>query len=237
LPVSWLLVSRDNLFEVAAEMPHFEFNQAVTDVFDDMLNRSVPFYKSILNQIAELIEPNPKIYDLGCSLGGLIPFLKHHQAYFQYIGIDKSPEMITKAKQHESDAIHFLEGDISQAVTFSNPTAIICNLVLQFIDPIYRESCIQQYYNELPDGGQLFIVEKVHQDDAALQVKYRQNYHAFKAANGYSINEINNKDKALENVLITKPANFYLDILRKTGFKTVDIFFKWYNFIGFIAVK
>ena len=57
-----------------------------------------------------------------------------------------------------------LEGDISQELALDNATAIICNLVLQFIDPKKRTACIQDYFNTLPNGGQLIIVEKVHQE-------------------------------------------------------------------------
>ena len=227
----------DNLFESATAMPRFEFNQDVVNVFDDMLNRSVPFYRHILQQISDLIRPNPRIYDLGCSLGGLIPFLKHQHSDFTYVGIDKSPQMIAKAKQYESSNIQFMEGDIAEPIHFKDPTAIICNLVLQFICPDHRNDCIQNYYNALPSGGQLLVVEKVHQDDPVLQDIYRKNYHALKRANGYSVDEIMNKDAALQNVLITRPAQFYIDAFNSAGFDTVDIFFKWYNFVGFIAVK
>ncbi len=230
-------MTRDNLFKSNDVMPSFEFNQTVANVFDDMLNRSVPFYRNILLQIAELIQSNPRIVDLGCSVGGLIPYLKETHQQFSYLGVDKSPAMIQKAKQYESEEIQFVEGDIAVRFDFSQPTAIVCNLVLQFIDPKKRVACIQDYFNALPAGGQLLIVEKVHQEDPELQAMYKQHYHALKRANGYSIEEIENKDRALDGVLITKPVSFYETTLKSVGFHTVDIFFKWYNFVGFIAVK
>ncbi len=218
-------------------MPSFEFNQTVTNVFDDMLNRSVPFYKHILLQISQLILSPAIIYDLGCSLGGLVPYLKQNQSAFKYIGIDKSPDMIAKARCHEASHITFLEGDISQKLALDNATAIICNLVLQFIDPKKRVACIQDYFNALPTGGQLLIVEKVHQEDSGLQATYKRNYHALKRENGYSVEEIENKDRALDGVLITRPVLFYETALKSAGFHTVDTFFKWYNFVGIIAIK
>ena len=235
--VNWLFVARDNLFVSNGLMPSFEFNQSVTNVFDDMLNRSVPFYRNILLQIAEQIKPHPNIVDLGCSIGGLIPFLKESHEEFSYLGIDKSPAMIQKAKQYESKNIQFKEGDIADKLEFDNPTAIVCNLVLQFIDPDKRKGCIQGYFNSLLPGGQLLIVEKVHQEDPELQAMYKRYYHALKRANGYSIEEIENKDRALDGVLITKPVSFYETALKSAGFQAVDMFFKWYNFVGFIAVK
>ena len=69
-------MGRDNIFLDKHTKSSFEFNDTVANVFDDMLNRSVPFYRQILLQISQLISSPTMIYDLGCSLGGLIPFLK-----------------------------------------------------------------------------------------------------------------------------------------------------------------
>ncbi|MDX1296312.1 MAG: carboxy-S-adenosyl-L-methionine synthase CmoA, partial [Sulfurimonadaceae bacterium] len=49
----------------------FEFDADVAAVFDDMLQRSVPFYKEVLkltSRFAALYIPeNGRVYDLGCS--------------------------------------------------------------------------------------------------------------------------------------------------------------------------
>ena len=50
---------RDNIFESATQMPTFEFNKTVTGVFDDMINRSVPFYTQILKQVAHWLAHKP----------------------------------------------------------------------------------------------------------------------------------------------------------------------------------
>ncbi len=228
---------RDKLFESANQIPVFEFNQAVTDVFDDMINRSVPFYKHILQQIAQLVGPNATLYDLGCSTGALVPFLNDMYSEFNYIGIDKSPSMISKAQQHASNTIQFMEGDLSEGVQMNEPTAIVCNLVLQFIDPKKRPALINDYVTALPKGGALIIVEKVRQKSEALQKIYKDSYHQLKRANGYSQSEIDYKDHALDGILVSETSQFYWEALSKAGATTIDTFFKWYNFEGVIAIK
>lgn len=151
---------QDKLFETPEKMPRFEFNQAVTDVFDDMINRSVPFYQHILQQVAQLVGQNARIYDLGCSTGALVPFLKRRYSNFNYVGIDKSRTMIEKAQQHAGNHIQFLEGDLVDGVPFSEPTVIICNLVLQFIHPSKREGLIQNYMQALDKGGSSLLLKK-----------------------------------------------------------------------------
>ena len=226
---------QDKLFETPEKMPRFEFNQAVTDVFDDMINRSVPFYQHILQQVAQLVGQNARIYDLGCSTGALVPFLKRRYSNFNYVGIDKSRTMIEKAQQHAGNHIQFLEGDLVDGVPFSEPTVIICNLVLQFIHPSKREGLIQNYMQALDKGGKLIIVEKVRQKNEALQKIYKESYHELKRTNGYSQVEINHKDHALDGILVSETSEFYWNAV--SGATTTDAFFKWYNFEGIVAIK
>lgn len=230
-------MAKDNLFASDQCMKTFSFNDSVAHVFDDMLHRSVPFYTQTLTQIAQLMCVKPVVYDLGCSLGGLIPYIKAHHPQFRYVGVDSSPSMLKKASQHASDAIQFLQADIASAFPIHQPTDIVCNLVLQFIPLESRYQCLSYLMDALPKGGQLFVVEKVIQEDPDLQQRYTQYYHAMKRKNGYNDQEIINKDLALQSVLVSKPVSYYMNHLHALGCQTVDVFFKWYNFVGILAVK
>jgi len=66
--------AKDSLFSSPlGDIERFKFNQAVVDVFPDMLRRSVPGYESIITQSALLasryVQPDTHLYDLGSSLG------------------------------------------------------------------------------------------------------------------------------------------------------------------------
>ena len=51
----------------------FVFDKRVANVFDDMVNRSVPGYSDIVHMCGILaalyVKPHTRVYDLGCSLG------------------------------------------------------------------------------------------------------------------------------------------------------------------------
>jgi tRNA (cmo5U34)-methyltransferase len=49
--------------------------------------------------------------------------------------------------------------------------------------------------------------------------------------------EIAQKREALENVLIPYRMSENEELLRGSGFRFVETFFKWYNFCGLIALK
>ena len=49
--------------------------------------------------------------------------------------------------------------------------------------------------------------------------------------------EIAHKREALENVLIPYRMDENFELLRGAGFGKIEVFFRWYNFCGIIAVK
>ena len=82
----------------------FEFDSEVAAVFDDMLQRSVPFYKESL-KITEFfalkqLENEGLVYDLGCSTASLL--LNLHRKIknnSRLIGLDNSEAMLEQAKK------------------------------------------------------------------------------------------------------------------------------------------
>ena len=49
--------------------------------------------------------------------------------------------------------------------------------------------------------------------------------------------EIARKRQALEKVLVPLTAGENEALLKKAGFREVDVFFRWANFCGWVAVK
>lgn len=225
----------------------FEFNAQVADVFDDMVSRSVPFYKEVLQMSAELAKefyrPETMIYDLGCSTGALLPLLANEfkDTQFAYTGIDSSKNMIEKANsiaaQMRSNAVcKFLCADIAD-VGFLPASVFVSNYTFQFLKPLARATLLRKIYAALVPGGCLVVSEKCLEDSADMSRVFADRYHAMKERNGYSKLEIAEKRDALENVLIPFRVSENIDLLQEAGFNPVSIFFKCYNFASFIALK
>ena len=70
---------KDTLFKESTAPGKFEFNEPVARVFDDMLERSVPFYKECQQMVIDLAlhfaQNSSAVYDLGCSTGTLLRHL------------------------------------------------------------------------------------------------------------------------------------------------------------------
>src|SRR5689334_11258558 len=98
-------MSQDSIFaEKQALIKDFSFNADTVSVFDDMVNRSVPFYDEIQRMLGEMAADfateGTNLYDLGCSTGTTLlqldPLIKPG---VQFIGVDNSQEMLDKARQ------------------------------------------------------------------------------------------------------------------------------------------
>ena len=98
-------MTRDQIFQESRDLiQNFDFGKATADVFDDMLDRSVPFYGEIQRMIAELCSDfavaGTNIYDLGCSTGNtFLAIEKQIPPDVTLIGVDSSGDMLEKARQ------------------------------------------------------------------------------------------------------------------------------------------
>jgi tRNA (cmo5U34)-methyltransferase len=227
----------------------FDFGKDTAAVFDDMLDRSVPFYSEIQRMTGELVSDTAvdgtRIYDLGCSTGNTIlsigPKLSP-DIHLEFVGIDSSQEMLDKAKKKLTDQ-HFpwplrLElRDLNDAVEIENASVALLVLTLQFVRPMHREALLTSIYRGLNPNGCLILVEKVLGEHSLFNRLFINHYYEMKRRKGYSDLEITQKREALENVLVPYRLEENKLLLQRVGFQYVDVFFKWYNFCGVIAIK
>lgn len=225
----------------------FRFDKNVATVFDDMVSRSVPFYGEIQRMCVELTEdfaePGTDIVDLGCSSGTTFAALNPAiDKRVRFVGIDNSPDMLDTARAKFAQLnfereVDLRVADINDGVEISNASVVNLILTLQFIRPLRRERLIADIYRGLNPNGALILVEKVLGEDSIFNRLFIDYYYDMKRRHGYSELEISQKREALENVLIPYKLLENRELLLNTGFSAVDVFFKWYNFCGIIAVK
>ncbi|WRA90445.1 carboxy-S-adenosyl-L-methionine synthase CmoA [Helicobacter pylori] len=245
---------KDTLFNQSLNK-RFCFDEKVAHVFDDMLERSIPYYHEMLNLGAYFIAqnlkenlypkplpkslPKPLIYDLGCSTGNFFIALNQQiQQDIELVGIDNSMPMLKKAQEKLKDfnntrfeCMDFLEVEFKEASAFS------LLFVLQFVRPMQREVLLKKIYNSLALNGVLLVGEKIMSEDRILDKQMIELYYLYKQNQGYSHNEIAFKREALENVLVPYSLKENVALLESVGFKHVEALFKWVNFTLLIARK
>ncbi len=115
---------KDELFKEKLTK-QFEFDKSVASVFDDMINRSVPFYRENLelcaNLIKKLTKEGAKVCDLGCSSANFLIFLASLRKDLKLFGADNAPSMLEIAKskaQAYGLNIEFFEANLCDFVFF-----------------------------------------------------------------------------------------------------------------------
>jgi tRNA (cmo5U34)-methyltransferase len=241
-------MGKDEVFKEEIEKASdFKFGANVAKVFDDMVNRSVPFYGEIQRMMAELAADHAReetfVYDLGCSTGTtMIGMDTLVNSGIKFIGVDDSQEMLDKCKSKLmelgfSRPYELQCADLGQGVKIQNASVVVLCLTLQFVRPIYREKLLKDIYSGMNPGGVLILVEKILAEESNFNRDFINYYYNYKRRNNYSEMEISQKREALENVLVPYKLSENISLLRDCGFAHCETFFKWYNFAGLIAVK
>jgi tRNA (cmo5U34)-methyltransferase len=238
---------KDTLFAQTPATEKFEFNESVARVFDDMLERSVPMYRECLESTVgwcvKFAREGSQVYDLGCSTGTFLSGLASRfsaNANISLIGVDNSAPMLEKARKKLALSplpCKLIEADLQSDFSLTNASVVVMNYTLQFIPPDERQEVVSKILNGLNSGGLLLMIEKVSSDHPKISDSYTEFHHQFKKNQGYSKLEIARKREALENVLTPKTVDENIDLLLNAGFASAEMFFKWNNFAGFVALK
>jgi tRNA (cmo5U34)-methyltransferase len=239
---------KDQLFsEQKKDINDFDFGEKTAEVFDDMLERSIPLYRELQRMMGELAKDfavsGTNVYDLGCSTGITLHTLcSAIDKDVEFIGVDYSEAMLERARGNFRQLgvkrnYTFAHGDLNEGFPIKNASVVVLNLTLQFVRPLHRDMLIRQILSGLVENGCLILVEKVLGNDSLFNRMFIKLYYDMKKRNGYSEIEISQKREALENILIPYRLDENFELLRKNGFQHVDTFFKWYNFCGILGVK
>jgi tRNA (cmo5U34)-methyltransferase len=241
---------RDELFadgEQAVE--DFAFDDKVAAVFDDMLERSVPFYTEVQRMAVELavrfLRDGDTVYDIGCASGTTMEGIADTVPLgrkIRLIGIEPSAGMREQAakKLASAELDHSVElwpRPVDEYESLPGAQVIVMLYTLQFMRPMMRPQVMRTLYHSLRPGGCLLFAEKILGSYPGLRRVFIDLYHDYKSRNGYSDTEIACKREALENVLIPFTDEENHAMLREAGFSQCERLFQWYNFAMYIAVK
>lgn len=240
-------MSQDRIYSTPLKkVGDFEFDDAVADVFPDMIRRSVPGYGSMLTMIAQCAErfgqADTRLYDLGCSLGaGTLLMRAHAPVPAHIVAVDNSPAMISRLNERLAEQPHTNHVDPQLAdireTTIDGASLTVLNLTLQFLPVQDRTQLLQNVAEGTITGGAVLLSEKIRFSDAGQQTLMTDLHHDFKRDHGYSDLEIAQKRTAIENRLVPETLEEHIQRLQAVGFRTVTPWFQCFNFASVVAVK
>ncbi len=240
-------MNKDEVY--AAPLPEvmdFSFDARVADVFENMINRSVPGYAFMLDLVGVVCtlysQPNTNCYDLGCSLGASTLMIRHHvPAGCHVIGVDNSHAMVERCRaninrDHSEASVEIREESV-QDTQFSNASIVVLNFTLQFVPPAERQQLLNDIAAGMIPGGALILAEKVSLPEAQGGPDIITLHEAFKRYQGYSDLEISQKRSALENVMIPDSIATHRERLAQAGFAESAELSRCLNFVSILAVR
>lgn len=228
----------------------WEFDSSVADCFENMLERSIPDYfhmrELVVDMCDSLILQNKKTFsllDLGCSDGlNVVRFVDKYGAHGKYTLVDCSEPMLAKCRERYANLenlgiVNILNMDLRKDFPRNFYDVITSILCIMFVPIQYRQVIIQNIYDSLNSGGVFIFVEKVLGNSARIDTSLVDNYYKMKHDNGYSYEQIERKKLSLEGVQVPVTSNWNVDLLKQAGFRQIDVFWRYLNFVGYVAIK
>lgn len=183
------------------------------------------------------------VLDIGCGAGNYTLKLLSRKATLECTLLDLSLPMLRRAKERISKIntgkIHLVQEDIRTAILPENHyCTIIAAAVLHHLrDEQDWEEVFSKLYRLLKPGGSLWISDLVTQEIPTIQrIIYNERF------GNYLINLENEayRDKVfdyIEKEDTPRSVNFQLDLLKKVGFRQIELLHKNLCFATFGAIK
>lgn len=222
----------------------WSFGNGLASVFDTHIARSIPFYNqghALIVGLSEfLLARGSMCIEMGCSTGTLTARLAdhHRNRSIRFVAFDSEPTMVEKAKEKLASFqnVQVLGADATE-YNFDGCDLVISYYTLQFVPLRIRSKLVGNICQALPPGGALICFEKVRGDCGLTHGIFQALQTDFKQQQGYSIEQITNKDVSLRSVMEPLTSKENREMLLHAGFNHVEPVFRYLGWEGVIAVK
>ena len=183
---------------------------------------------------------------MGCSTGETAIKLSNLQinTKFNLIGYDQNKKMIELAKKKikqikikKKISLQFKVKDIIKIKKFKKANLFYSILLLPFLRFKEKNSLLEKISKSLQEDGALICVDKIRSTNSKFEDIFTQLYIDFKIRQKLSHEEIIKKAKSLRSSMYLMSEIQTKKLLKNNGFKNFEIFFRCFNFIGYIATK
>ncbi len=212
--------------------------------YDSQVHKTIPYYDNFHSETLNLLlamHAAPKFWlDTGCGTGTLVQKALKVFPSTRFVLVDPSPQMMSIAKQKLSGAnVEFLQASTTenlpkQPQQFDAITAIQSH---HYSPPPERQRATEVCFNLLAPKGVYITFENIHPFTERGTEIAKENWKQRQIASGRD-------PAAVEAHLKRFGADYYpitveehLSLLRKTGFRVVELF--WYSVMqaGFYGIK
>jgi tRNA (cmo5U34)-methyltransferase len=211
-----------------------KFDQGAME-YDRQRKHVIPCLEDLYQIISDLARSkisNPKILDLGAGTGLLTSYLFYHYPEAHFTLLDLSEEMLNIAKERFSHASNFryvvadyLKHDFQDLFDL-----VVSSLSIHHLEHKDKNLLYSKIYEHLNPGGVFLNADQVLGPTPANENEYQKNW-MDKIEVG-SLSE-SGKQRIYDRMKLDNPAKLEDNIkwLKNSGFKNVDVYYKYYNFV------
>lgn len=193
--------------------------------------------------IAAMYPNKISVLDIGCGAGNYPVCLLQKINAADVTLVDLSQPMLNKAQERISDlgkgSVETIKGDFrTVGLQEHRYDVIIATAVLHHLrDDQDWEAAFERLYRLLKPNGSLWIFDLVHQSNSAVQhLIYSEKYGGYLT----SLKDEDYRDHVfdyIEKEDTPRPLVYQLELLKKAGFKEVDVLHKKLCFASFVGFK
>jgi tRNA (cmo5U34)-methyltransferase len=220
---------------------HFEEE---AQVYDEQITNLIPYYRQMVESIVSTLPFKSsdciEIIDLGCGTGNVSRAILDVYPNAKLTCLDVAENMLqmTRFKLKDEPDTIYLHEDFYNFKFDKQYDAVVSSLALHHLETLDDKlNFFKEIYSGIKDRGIFIDADNVIASTDSYQQKYMEVWKKFMRWN------VSEED--VENIWIPKyyeedrPVSLLdnLDMLKKAGFTSVDVVWKFYNFATFMALK
>ena len=218
--------------------------------FDNHIDSSIRGYSNLLDDVVAFsryfVEDHTKVVDVGCSTGKLTKMIvgnNVNRRYAHYVGVelagsfyDDLTDRYNEIRQdHPWALLEWVKGDVVN-YEFKNCSLVTSLFTLQFMPKTHRQTMIEKIYNGLNEGGAFIFAEKLMCESAFFQDLLTFNHYDYKRKS-FTPEEIMDKEVKLRDMLKPNTWSELNTMVKDAGFRETQIFWRYHQSVGVIAIK
>jgi tRNA (cmo5U34)-methyltransferase len=202
--------------------------------YDEQRRQLIPCYDDfyrITTDLATGTGPGARVLDLGAGTGLMTWHLLQKMPDAACVLVDYSGEMLAVAKERFAGLgnVRYVTGDYRCCDLGSGYDVIVSTLSIHHLDDPDKERLYRRLYGLLKAGGVLVNADQVRGATPAIEAEYQRRWKEKITESDLSAVE---KAAAFERMKMDRPATLddNLRWLRDSGFRDVDVYYKYYPF-------
>lgn len=223
-----------------------ELTPHLPDDYDDKIGKTVPYYRSLhleaMNVVRSIDRPPSTWLDTGCGTGAMVGTALDQFPSTRFVLTDPSESMLRVARKRFGNegrvsiigplATQELPGRVEGP--FDVITAVQCH---HYLSRGERARAVKACFDLLAPGGTFVTYENIRPLTNEGTTIGRRNWQRFLEENGRSPEEAAAHAARFDTEYFPITVEEHIDLLRQTGFRTVELL--WYSYMqaGFYCLR